>query len=188
MSEPLVIRHLVRGNQLVDVLLYLPVRGLFVVVPHGFLLGLLILFGAMVSQARAADLTPTSWWINTGAVSWHAEPGFNGTNPGLGIDARWSDTWGLSAGVLRNSQSRWSRYLVAGYTPWHPTLPLIGQTHVGVAAGTVDGYRLRDGKPIPLLAPLMERRWKHVGISAMYVPEVKNTSSQALVVFIKWSF
>lgn len=139
-------------------------------------------------RAQAADLMPASWWLNAGAVSYHATPGFNGVNPGLGIDARWTDDLAITAGVIRNSESSTSRYAALGYTPWHPTLPFAGTVHVGAALGAIDGYTLRDGKTIPLAALLIERRWRDVAVSVVGIPPVKHTTEGAVVLFVKWRF
>jgi hypothetical protein len=157
-------------------------------VQHGALPLCLYLFGAMVSQAHAADLMPTSWWLNTGAVSYHVRSDANPVNPGLGIDARWNDDLAITAGIVRNSQRSTSRYAALGYTPWHPTLPIAGPVHVGAALGSIDGYELRNGKPLPLAALLVERRWRDVAVSVVGIPPVKDTTEGAVVLFVKWRF
>jgi hypothetical protein len=187
MSEPLVKRHLVRSQQLFNVLLDLRV-GYILLIQHGFSLLCLVLFGAMVSQARAASLMPTSWWLNAGAVSYHVRADANPINPGLGIDARWSDDLAITAGIVRNSQSSTSRYAALGYTPLHPSLPIVGDVHVGAALGAIDGYTLRGGKALPLAALLVERRWRDVALSVVGIPPVKHTTEGAVVLFVKWRF
>lgn len=137
---------------------------------------LLALASMLLRPAHAADAPQL--WLHLGGVSAHTAAGMNGLNPGIGIEARWSDTWAAGAGVMRNSQRATSRYVLAFWTPAHVTTPA-GALHLGAAAGVVDGYRLRDGAPLPLAAPLLEWRADRASVSALFVPRVRGVTDGA---------
>lgn len=140
-------------------------------------------------RCRADDLAPSQWWVNTGGMSWHDKPGFNGHNPGLALEARWNAVWGLTAGrIARNSEGTPSRFIAGIYTPWRHELPWVGPVHTGALAGLTDGYRLNDGGVIPLAGLVAERRWSLVTVSLVGLPKVTRDGSAALAVFFKWRF
>lgn len=125
-------------------------------------------------DSRAADGSP--WWVNVGGVSWHAEGGHNGVNPGLGIEYRASDEWALGAGLYRNSSRRTSRYAGAIWTPLRlatPAAPL----YLGAQAGVVDGYPYRHGAPIPAAALVADLRGSRAALLLAYVPGVERAKS-----------
>ena len=128
---------------------------------------------------------PQRWSVNVGAISHHSQPGLNEQHPGLGIEARWDDIWAATAGQLRNSQGNPSHYVAAIYTPWAPALPVIGQIHVGALAGAIDGYRINNGGPIPLIAGAIEKRWQWASMALVLIPAVPKVSSSAVVLMLK---
>lgn len=147
---------------------------------------LLALASMLLRPAHAADAPQL--WLHLGGVSAHTAAGMNGLNPGIGIEARWSDTWAAGAGVMRNSQRATSRYVLAFWTPAHVNTP-IGALHLGAAAGVVDGYRLRDGAPLPVAAPMAELRGDRVSVSALLLPHIRSvTEGTTVALLIKVRF
>lgn len=138
-------------------------------------------------RARAIDL-PASWWVNVGGLSAHERSGFNGVNPGLALEARWCDTWALTAGQIRNSQNRDSRILAAIYTPWRVDVPAIGPVHTGALAGMADGYAANNGGPIPVAGLVADRRWDRAAVALVVFPRAGEATAAALVVFFRWRF
>lgn len=138
-------------------------------------------------RCRAADWAPRSLWLNTGGISWHAEPGFNSHNPGLAIEARWDDTWAATAGRIKNSEGAYSRLAAVIYTPWSFDAPVLGRMHVGGLAGITDGYARNNGKPIPAAGLLVDKRFERVAVGVVAFPAVDKTSA-AVVVFFRWRF
>lgn len=153
-------------------------------------LALIALALLMLAEQRArADIAlPASWWLNVGGVSWHADPAANGNNPGLAVEARWSETWAITAGQIRNSQGRDSRLLAAIYTPWRIDVPLIGPVHTGALAGITDGYALNNGGPVPMAGLVADRRWDRAAVALAVFPPMGSTSAGAVVAFFRWRF
>lgn len=139
-------------------------------------------------RARASELMPASWWVNTGGVSAHDRSGYNGVNPGLGLEARWSDTWAATVGQFRNSERRDSRMLAAIYTPWRVNVPVVGPVHTGALAGMADGYTANQGRAIPIAGLVADRRWDRAAVALVAFPRAGEASAAALVVFFRWRF
>lgn len=139
-------------------------------------------------RARADVALPASWWVNVGGGSWHADQAANGHNPGLAIEARWSDTWAATAGVIRNSQNRDSRLLAAIYTPWRIDMPLLGPVHTGALAGLTDGYAINNGGPVPMAGLVADRRWDRAAVAVVVFPRLGTASAGAVVAFFRWRF
>lgn len=141
-----------------------------------------MLLGIKHAQAEA---WPTTWSINLGSISHHAGAERNGHNPGVGVEARWNAAWGLTAGKLRNSQSRRSHYLAGIYTPWALTLPVVGQLHAGAVVGLIDGYELKNGGVLPLAGAAIEKRWNGASLGFVWFPPVNGVSKGALLLAFK---
>lgn len=139
-------------------------------------------------RARASDFMPASWWVNVGGVSWHADSNANSHNPGLAVEARWSDTWAVTAGQIRNSQRRDSRLMAAIYTPWRIDVPVIGSVHTGALAGITDGYAINNGGPVPMAGLVADRRWDRAAVALVAFPRLGSASAGAVVVFFRWRF
>jgi hypothetical protein len=135
-------------------------------------------------QCHASEW-PTTWSINVGGISHHSKADSNGSNPGMGIEARWDQTWGLTAGQLRNSQSHTSHYLAGIYTPWAPTLPIVGEVHAGAVAGLIDGYRLHNGGVVPMVGAAVEKRWQGASVGVVWFPAVSGVSKGAVLLMLK---
>lgn len=128
---------------------------------------------------------PASWWVNGGGISHHSEPVANSNNRGVGLEARWSDTWSVIGGTMRNSQDRRSRYLAAEYTPVALPEPVVGPVHAGVVVGLIDGYDLNNGRPVPLVAGVLERRWQRLAVGLVWSPKVPGVSKGAVMLMLK---
>lgn len=157
------------------------------IIAFGLLAALLQAYQHARAEPAFYTETPTTW-LNTGGISLHERPGFHGINPGLGIELRWSADLAGTAGVLINSEGRQSRYLAAIYTPWHPTLPALGTVHVGAMAGAVDGYSLNQGRPLPLLSAVVDKRWPGVAVGAVITPRYPQTGSASIGFIVRWRF
>lgn len=146
----------------------------------------ILLTGLLLAVKHAQAVTmPTSWSINVGGISHHSGSTSNGQNPGLGIEARWNDTWGLTAGQLRNSQRSRSHYLAATYTPWAAELPVVGKVHAGGVAGLIDGYQLNGGRIVPMAGPAIEKRWSAAALGLVWFPPISGVSKGALFLVLK---
>lgn len=145
-----------------------------------------ILLLARECRGQVAD--PASWWLNVGGVSQHEQPGYNERNPGLALEARWSDTWAATLGQMRNSEGRTSSLAAALYTPAHVDVPVLGRVHVGGIVGMADGYSRNGGQPIPVAGLLADRRWDRIAVAVVALPRIDQQASAAVVVFFRWRF
>jgi hypothetical protein len=84
--------------------------------------------------------------IHTIAI--HAEPGYRGFVPGLGVFCR-EDDWTAGGGRFQNSFALMSSYLALGYQPWR-----VGSVRLGALGGIIDGYPINNGEVMPLAAGL----------------------------------
>lgn len=75
-------------------------------------------------------------WATFGFLSAHSEPGYNGFNPGLGIEHEIGKRATVVAGAYENSYSERSRYIGAGLVA-----TTVHDVRLGIVAGVVDGYR-----------------------------------------------
>jgi hypothetical protein len=138
--------------------------------PFRKIVGTLVLLGGLTPHASAAE--PWTRWAVVSLGSLHADraAGYNGINPGLGIEIDRAD-WKLGAGVYHNSLRRTSIYASAGYTPLH-----VGPVHLGAFAGLATGYNFRwQGKhidPAPMAGLLATWRGARYGINIIAVPPV----------------
>jgi hypothetical protein len=76
----------------------------------------------------------------------HAERDHRSDTPGLGLICEVRNLL-AAAGIFSNSHGQASRYIAAG---WQPVVA--GPARLGVAAGAIDGYAHRDGRPFPFAA------------------------------------
>ena len=82
-------------------------------------------------------------WVNPGFYSYHfqRDKGFDDTNPGLGVEYRFSTVASVTAGRFHNSDRRMSNYAGIYYQPWS-----IGPVRLGAVVGGFDGYpKMRNG-------------------------------------------
>lgn len=136
----------------------------------------------------AASEEPSSTWIQFGGISHHAQRhrGFNEQNWGIGIEHKLSrdnpiaigDDSSIAVGMYRNSIRQTSNYAFYQWKPLH-----VGPVDIGVMVGVVDGYKLRDGKPIPAVLPTASIEGKHLGVNFMCVPQMKEISAVCAMQF-----
>ena len=98
---------------------------------------------------QAADFAPTHFIVHVASV--HTQPGYNNTNPGIGL--RWADAAGdgLVAGVYYNSERSTSAY--AGYA-WN--WQIAGPVSAQIVVGGVGGYK--RAAVVPMLLPSVALR------------------------------
>ena len=92
------------------------------------------LFVEFVLCTGLAHAEPT-YWLDTMVASQHfPDHGFNQSNPGIGIEADWTD-WQIAVGTYRNSYDRQTNYAMVGFLPVH-----VGSASLGVVGGHATGY------------------------------------------------
>lgn len=147
-----------------------------------------LLLAAMMSTTAGAetygpfdivDSTPASEiWLNAGMYSYHfqKDKGLNNSNPGLGIEYRFSNVASFTAGTFYNSDRRTSHY-VGVY--WQPVA--VGPVRIGAAVGGFDGYpRMYDGGWFAALIPTASVDYKRVGLNLFIIPTYKDRLYGAL--------
>jgi len=129
--------------------------------------------------ARADDLfqwtesQPLSQtWLNGGFYSYHyqRDKGLNDSNPGLGVEYRYSTVSSVTAGRFYNSDREYSNYLGWYYQP-----VTVGPFRLGLVAGGFNGYpKMRDGGWFPAAIPVISYEYKRVGLNLAIVPSYKD--------------
>lgn len=109
--------------------------------------------------------------------SWHSEPGFNNTNPGLYL--RTVDGW--TAGAYRNSISRTSVY--AG---WTDGTELASGVRAEVTVGGITGYRI---PLLPMAVPSVRfALGEHLGARLILIPRINpKLGAHVVSLAIDWS-
>lgn len=136
---------------------------------------------ALFSLGAAAPLQAAEM-ISFGGASYHFERdlGHNEFNYGLGYERDIDSEWSWSGGVYKNSLRRASFYLLGNYYPWS----LSESWRVGVMGGAMSGYH--QSAVIPVLAPIVEWRGKHLALQGYVVPSIKPYVDGAFVIQVKY--
>lgn len=99
--------------------------------------------------------TPAAWadtWLHVTGRSWHDRSGYNGINPGLGIEIQTHQSWSVAGGLYHNSVYRTTVYALGKYH-W---LDHDGWK-INVIMGAATGYGLHPAAPI--IMPELCRGW-----------------------------
>lgn len=98
---------------------------------------------AALSLFVATSASAGEFWGSVMFGSYHTDrqTNYNEVNPGVGVEYKLDvvDNVRLLADRYKNSYSRASNFFGAAWTPLN-----MGDVHVGIAAGTVSGYKLYD--------------------------------------------
>ncbi len=115
----------------------------------------------IATPAIASAAQATRWSLDLNLASIHTEAwarhALNQRNLGLGLTARFSPDWSVSAGWYRNSYRRGSTYLLAAWTPLHASLPAGWSLAAGATGGLDSGYRSEELATQPLVAAALLR-------------------------------
>ncbi len=138
-------------------------------------IALLVLAAILSSTGAHADT-----WLSLGGVSIHSRPGFNGINPGVGIEHDLSDRSFVAGGVYKNSEFETSKYLGYGRRA-----PINRAVSAGIIVGAVDGYARSNRDFIPMAAPFLSINGETVGANIIFIPSVFKGMPSALSLQIK---
>lgn len=108
-------------------------------------------------------------YLQVNGASLHDQPGYNGFNPGLGIEQVVSKNWSVAGGWYYNSEYRNSLYAYGRYSIYRQ-----GAWDAGLAVGAVSGYQ--RASVVPMAFPEVCYAW----LCAMAVPKVEATGSSVL--------
>ncbi len=125
------------------------------------------------------DSKPVSeFWVNAGMYSYHfqKDKGLNNSNPGVGLEYRFSNVSSLTLGGYYNSDRKTSHY--AGIY-WQPLA--IGSVRLGAAIGGFDGYpKMHGGGWFAAIIPTASVDYKRVGLNLFFIPTYKDKLYGAL--------
>lgn len=150
-----------------------------------------IVLAAMSGLAQADDAftmienkPESALWINPGFYSYHfqRDKGFDDTNPGLGVEYRFSTVASVTAGRFHNSDREMSNYAGVYYQPiaWGPL-------RLGAVIGGFNGYpKMRDGGWFLAAIPVVTLEYERVGVNFAIVPTYKERLHGALSVQLKF--
>ena len=129
------------------------VRG--VIAGIAFVLAVIVAIGMFGAAFSQTFLTAT-------IASYHfdRDKEYRESNPGLGLEHRFSDTWSVSAGFFRNSFNRHTNYVFAGYTPLQ-----FDSWRVGAVMGGVTGY---ENGVAPWLTGIATRDYGRIGLNIVF--------------------
>lgn len=98
----------------------------------GGLLQFIIFIGfSIISLLAHSEAT----YLQINGASLHSKSGYNGFNPGIGLERQVSDNWNIAAGWFYNSNYRGSAYLYGRYSFLRS-----GDWDLGVGVGGATGY------------------------------------------------
>jgi len=150
-----------------------------------------MLLAAMSGLAKADDgftmienKPDSALWINPGFYSYHfqRDKGFDDTNPGLGVEYRFSTVASVTAGRFHNSDREMSNYAGVYYQPiaWGPL-------RFGAVVGGFNGYpKMRDGGWFLAAIPVVTLEYERVGVNFAIVPTYKERLHGAFSVQLKF--
>ncbi|MBJ7308814.1 hypothetical protein ACFOLJ_25725 [Rugamonas sp. CCM 8940] len=122
-------------------------------------------------------------WLNAGFYSYHfqRDKNLNNSNPGIGVEYRFSSVASATAGRFYNSDRAYSNYAGVYYQPF-----AVGPVRVGVVAGAFSGYpKMHDGGWFPAVVPMLSFEYQRVGVNVALVPSYKDRLYGALSVQCK---
>jgi hypothetical protein len=145
----------------------------------GVAITLLAACALFAGHARAdAAIAPCA--IQLHIAAYHAEPGYNGNTPGVGLLCPVSDDWRLAAGTYNNSLRKQSVYAGAA---WQPVR--LGPVKTGVFAGMVSGYQ---DDAVPFAALALSVPIGPVEAHLMVIPKVQNVSPATMALSVSFGF
>jgi hypothetical protein len=117
-------------------------------------------------------------WLNAGMYSYHYQrnKGLNDSNPGFGVEYRYSSATSFTVGGFYNSDRRNSHYI--GWY-WQPLS--IGSVRFGAALGGFDGYpRMHNGDWFLAAIPTVSYEYQRVGLNLFIIPTYQDRLYGAL--------
>ncbi len=122
-------------------------------------------------------------WLNAGMYSYHynRDKNLNDSNPGIGVEYRFSTVASVTAGRFYNSDRYYSNYAGLYYQPW-----AIGPVRIGAVVGGFNGYpRMHDGGWFLAAIPMLSYEYGRVGLNVAIVPTYKDRLYGAISLQLK---
>jgi hypothetical protein len=126
-------------------------------------------FIALLLPHIVAQAEQTYFQIN--GVSVHSKSGYNGFNPGLGLEREVSENWNIAGGWYYNSNYRGSAYAYGRYSYYRQS-----GWDLGISIGAATGYD--SWAVMPIAFPEFCYEW----LCAIAFPQVESTGASILAI------
>lgn len=110
-------------------------------------------------------------YLQINGASLHSKSGYNGFNPGIGLEREISENWNVAAGWFYNSNYRGSAYLYGRYSFLRS-----GDWDLGVGIGGATGYNKWAVRPMAF----PEVCYRYLCLIAL--PQIEGTNTSLLAV------
>ena len=137
---------------------------------------------SLLKTVESVPLSET--WLNAGFYSYHfqRDKGLNDSNPGIGVEYRFSTVSSLTVGRYYNSDREYSNYAGMYYQPIS-----IGCVRLGAVVGGFNGYpKMRDGGWFLAAIPVASVEYERFGANIAVVPSYKDRLYGALSFQLKF--
>lgn len=110
-------------------------------------------------------------YLQVNGASIHSKSGYNGFNPGLGLEREVSENWNIAGGWYYNSNYRGSAYAYGRYSFYRQ-----GGWDLGIGIGGATGYD--KWAVMPIAFPEFCYEW----LCAIALPQVESTGASILII------
>ena len=128
-----------------------------------------LVFIALMLSCILSQAEETYLQINGASI--HSKSGYNGFNPGLGIERKVSDHWNIAGGWYYNSDYRGTAYAYGRYSYYHQ-----GSWDLGIGVGAATGYN--KWAVIPIVFPEFCYEW----LCAIALPQLEPSGTTILAI------
>lgn len=130
------------------------------------LLALVLALNLSLSQAET--------YIQINGLSLHDQTGYNGFNPGAGLEQSLTQHWTVAGGWYFNSEYRGSTYAYGRYAFYKKN-----SWDIGVALGAVTGYQRAS------IVPMAFPEACYVWVCVLAAPKVESTGANVVAVRLR---
>ena len=130
------------------------------------LLALVLALNLSLSQAET--------YVQINGLSLHDQSGYNGFNPGAGLEQSLDQRWSIAGGWYLNSEYRGSTYAYGRYAFYKQH-----RWDIGVAVGAVTGYN--RAQVVPMAFPEACYGW----VCVLAAPRIESTGANVVAVRLR---
>lgn len=116
-------------------------------------------------------------YLQINGASIHSKPGYNGFNPGLGIEHEVSENWNVAAGWYYNSNNKGTAYAYGRYAYFKS-----GNWDLGVGLGAGTGYEKWPVMPIAF------PEFCYSYLCAIVLPQLEKTGATVIAIHARVPF
>lgn len=133
-----------------------------------------IIFSALIFSSQIAN---AETYLQINGASVHSKPGYNGFNPGLGIEHEVSENWNIAAGWYYNSNYKGTAYGYGRYSYFKS-----GDWDLGIAVGAATGYGTWAVMPIAF------PEFCYSYLCAVVLPQVEKSGATVVAIHARIPF